>query len=366
MDRKDIEFGVGEDRCAAWLYPHRRQHRTGADRGDGARTLGNAAGRAGAVRRALRGGGGRGAPLRPPRLRRQRRRARPVRAAAPARGLAGGDRPGALAAGRRPGAGGDLRLLDGRWQRTGGSGWRSTGRRSGQPGPVPRHGASGAPLLPTRRRADAAGRRPRRAPAGGRAAGRGGLHQRARRRGRLAPGGRGRRGLALAQPRLLALAAAPSLPTGAARRRAALSLAALRRRGRPGGKAGSRRSPRPDERRWASCAPTRASTTSTSTTAPSSRRSSPTRWPFCAATCWRPAESRSAGGGAGALFSGGAGRQARCGAAAEHAADQARGEIAGDGGERVGPRDVALGLAARAQPRRSPRRPSPAWRRPSG
>ena len=67
-------------------------------------------------------------------------------------------------------------------------------------------------------RADAAGGRPRRTPAGGGTAGRAGLHQRPRRRGRLAPGRRRRRGLALAQPRLLALAAGRSLPAGAARR----------------------------------------------------------------------------------------------------------------------------------------------------
>ena len=43
-----------------------------------------------------------------------------------------------------------------------------------------------------------------------------------------------------------------------------------------------------------------------------------------------------------------------------------RGEDAGDRRQGVGARHVALGPAARARPRGSPRRPSPAWRRSSG
>ena len=74
-------------------------------------------------------------------------------------------------------------------------------------------------------------------------------------------------------------------PPARARRDAALPLAGLRRRGRPGRRP-ARRSPPPGGRRWASCAPTPGSTTSTSTTAPSTRRSSPTRSPSCAGTCW--------------------------------------------------------------------------------
>ena len=120
---------------------------------------------------------------------------------------------------------------------------------------------------------------------------RGGLHQRARRRGRLAPRRRDRRGLALAQPRLLALAARPSLPARSATRRAALPVARLRRRGRPGRAARGRRSPRRAGRRRASCAHTPASITSTSTTDPPTRRSSPTSSTSCSGTCRRPEET---------------------------------------------------------------------------
>ena len=63
---------------------------------------------------------------------------------------------------------------------------------------------------------------------------RGGLHQRAGGGGGLASRRRDRRGLPLAQPRLLALAAGPALSAGPPCAPAPLPLAGLRRRGRPG------------------------------------------------------------------------------------------------------------------------------------
>ena len=95
-----------------------------------------------------------------------------------------------------------------------------------------------------------------------------GLHQRPRRRGGLAPRRRDRRGLALAQPRLLALAAGPPLPPGPPRRRACTAPGCSASARPTGSPSRGRRSRRRDGRRSASCAPTPASTTSTSTTAP--------------------------------------------------------------------------------------------------
>ena len=207
---------------------------------------------------------------------------------APARGLAGGDRLRPLAAGHRPRAGRDLRLLDGRRQRARRRGRGPAGRGGDQPGAVPRHAPPGAPLLAAGRRADAARRGPRRSTCPRSAQPRrGGLHQRPGRRGGLAPRGRGRRGLALAQPRLRRWLLGASLPPRPPRRRPALPLAASASARPTGSPSRARRSRRRGGRRWASCAPTPASTTSTSTTAPSSRRSSPTRSTSCGATSWR-------------------------------------------------------------------------------
>ena len=157
--------------------------------------------------------GRRRARLRPPRLRRQRRRTRPLPPRASSR--TGGRRSPTRARCRAsiPSASPPSAP---RWAAATRSPRRrrTAGRSRDQPGAVPRHGAPGAPLLAPRHRADAARRRPRPAPARGRPAARGGLHQRARRRGGLAPGRRRRRGLALARPRLRALAARPPLPTG--------------------------------------------------------------------------------------------------------------------------------------------------------
>ena len=245
MDREEIEFGAGEDRCAAWLYPAAGDdamtpvvvmaHGLSGTRRDGLGPFAErfaAAGIAALVfdHRGFGDSGGEADLFEP------KRQLEDWRAAiAFARSLPGID----------PERVGDLRLLDGRRQRARGGGRGPARGRGGQPGPVPRHGAPGAPLLPPGRGADAGRGGPRQTPAGDRAAARGGVHQRAGRRDGLAPRGRDRRGLALAQPRLLALAARRSLPPRPPRRRAPLPLAALRRRGRPG------RQARPGDRRGA-------------------------------------------------------------------------------------------------------------------
>ncbi len=179
----------------------------------------------------------------------------------------------------------DLRLLDGRRQRARGCRGRP-GRRSGdQPGPLPRHRAAGAPRLAARHRPDARGGCPRRAPAGDRPAERAGLHQRSGRGGGVEACRRDRRGLALAQPRLLALAARPAIPPGPSRAQAALPLAGLRRRGRPRRQArpGDLRRPPRSARRAAHLPgrrPLRHLRRPRST-----RPSSPTSSTSCAATC---------------------------------------------------------------------------------
>ena len=239
VEREDLTFGVGGDSCAAWLYPARGA-RPNADRRHGPRPVrARAATGSGPFAERFAAAGVRRARLRPPRLRRQRRRAGPLPPRAPARGLARGDRLRPLAARRRPRSRGDVRLLDGRRQRARRRRGRPARGRRDQPGPVPRHAAPGAPLR--RRGSTARMLSPRRSAAGTcrRSGSRdeAALHQRARRRGRLAPRRRDRRGLALAQPRLGALAARPPLPARPPRRRGCTargSSASARPTGSPG------------------------------------------------------------------------------------------------------------------------------------
>ena len=157
-------------------------------------------------------------------------------------------------------------------------------RRRDQPGSLPRHRPPGASLLAAGDGPDARCRGPGPPSPGRRPAGRAGPDQRARWGGGLAARGLDRRGLTLAQPRLLALAARPPLP---ARRATPPSCTA------PGSSASARptaspsrarRSPPPAARQRASYGPTPASTTSTSTTAPCTRRWSPTSSTSCAGT----------------------------------------------------------------------------------
>jgi hypothetical protein len=229
--------------------------------------LGNASRPARPLCRALRRRGLRCARLRPPRIRRQRWGEGSLRPRGPVGGLARGDRvrPLPLRGRRKPG--GYLRLLDGGRQRSRCGSGRPRRCCRDQPGALSRRRPAGAPFAAACDCPDAGRRGSRAIPARGGPAGRTRADQRAGRGGRLAARGRNRRGLALAQPRLLALATGAPVPSGSPRRKAALPLAGLRRRGRPGRQAALPK---------ASFAPTPASTTSTSTTAQSTRHSSPT------------------------------------------------------------------------------------------
>ena len=216
---EDLTFPSGKDSCAAWLYAA-GERRPGSDRGHGPRAVRDAARPARAVRRALRRGGLRGARLRPSRLRRQRRRARPVRARAASSRTGARRSPsparcpastptGVATFGSSMGGGNALAAAaDG-----------PARRRRDQPGAVPRHRPPGAPLVAARspRGCCVAAARGGHLPAVGQPDEAAFINAPGA-RGGLAARRRDRRGLALAQPRLLALAARASLPARSATR----------------------------------------------------------------------------------------------------------------------------------------------------
>ena len=207
MDREDLEFRSGDDRCAAWLYPAPGDgpvapivvmaHGLSGTRRDG---LGPFAERFAAAGIAAllfdhRGFGDSGGE---PDLFEPRRQLEDWRAAiACARSLPGVDPDRVATFGSSMGGGNALAAAAG------------DPRVAAAVSQVPfldmaRQAHRSSPLVTARMLLAAV--RGRHLPAVGQPR-RGGLHQRARRRGRLAPRRRDRRGLALAQPRLLALAA---------------------------------------------------------------------------------------------------------------------------------------------------------------
>ena len=284
--RTPIRLGRRDMRRLA-LHPLSRRIRH-SDRRDGPRSLGDSPRSPRPVRGAVCRSRHRRSRLRSPWLRGQHGRARPVPSCAPARRLARSRCLRSLTPHDRCRAGGDLRIVDGRWKRSCRGRRRPACRRCGQPGSVPRHLAPGCPLIAFGLRAascsppSAVGTCPR---SDSQAKRHSSTHRTARPAGAASsPPARTRAG-EIASRRAGCSAAPIVRPATPVRCTARGSCASAELTVSP---SPDRPSPPHAAPRSASSGPTRASTTSTSTTARNTRRYSPTRSTSSAAISCSP------------------------------------------------------------------------------